>query len=153
VVIIVWALTVRAGLGLVFPPLLNLGLRTLTREEISAASGLLNITRQIAGMAGIAGAGVLLERWHYAYHLAGSEHLALTWRGLDATERLRQWFLVSQGEMGEFLVTKTQALVSRYLMLEAFGAPFQDCFIAMALVFVVAAIASLCISGGEASKS
>jgi MFS transporter, DHA2 family, multidrug resistance protein len=153
VAIIVWALTVRAGLGWVFPPLLNLGLRTLTREEISAASGLLNITRQIAGMGGIAVAGVLLERWHYAHHLAGSEHLALTWRGLESTERLLEWFLVSHGDMGGLLTMKTQAILSRYLTLESFGAAFQDCFIIMGLVFIAAALASLCIPGGEVSKS
>jgi DHA2 family multidrug resistance protein len=73
---LVWSLIVRAGLGFVFPPLVMLGLHTLAREEISAASGLLNITRQISGMGGIALAGVLLERWHYVHHLAGAEHLA-----------------------------------------------------------------------------
>ena len=73
---LVWALVVRGGLGFVFPPLVMLGLRTLAREEISAASGLLNITRQISGMGGIALAGVLLERWHYVYNLMGAEHLA-----------------------------------------------------------------------------
>ena len=81
---LVWALIVRAGLGFVFPPLIMLGLRTLPREEISAASGLLNITRQITGMGGIALAGVLLERWHYVHHLTGAEHLATSsgvWTG------------------------------------------------------------------------
>jgi MFS transporter, DHA2 family, multidrug resistance protein len=153
VAIIVWALIVRAGLGWVFPPLLILGLRAIAREEISAASGLLNITRQIAGMAGIAVAGVLLERWHYAHHLAGSEHLALTWRELESTERLMGWFLTRHGEMGGLLTTKTQAILSRYLTVEAFGVAFQDCFVVMGLIFVAAALASLCIPGGEASKS
>jgi DHA2 family multidrug resistance protein len=153
VTIIVWALIVRAGLGWVFPPLLILGLRPIAREEISAASGLLNITRQIAGMAGIAAAGVLLERWHYARHLAASEHLALTWRELDPTERLVGWFLARHGEIGGLLMTKMQAILSRYLTLEAFGVAFQDCFVVMGYIFVAAALASLCIPNGEASKS
>ena len=71
-----WSLIVRAGLGFVFSPRIMLGLHTLAREEISAASGLLNITRQISRMGGIALAGVLLERWYYVHHLAGAEHLA-----------------------------------------------------------------------------
>ncbi|MBI3325982.1 MAG: DHA2 family efflux MFS transporter permease subunit, partial [Nitrospinae bacterium] len=62
---IVWAQVVRAGNSFVFPPLHLLALRTLAREEVGAASGLLNITRQIAGMGGIALSTVLLERWHY----------------------------------------------------------------------------------------
>jgi hypothetical protein len=37
--------------------------------------------------------------------------------------------------------------------LESFGAAFQDCFIIMGLVFIAAALASLCIPGGEVSKS
>ena len=64
----------RARVGLPAPG--HVGLRTLAPEAISAASGLLNITRQIAGMGGIALAGVLLERWHYVHHLTGAEHFA-----------------------------------------------------------------------------
>jgi hypothetical protein len=72
---------VRAGINFVFPPLHLLALRSLARKEVGAASGLLNIARQIAGMGGIALATVLLERWHYMYHLTGSEHLAPSWGG------------------------------------------------------------------------
>ena len=150
---LVWALLVRAGLGFVFPPLIMLGLRTLAHEEISAASGLLNITRQIAGMG-----------WHCAGWSAPRtlalcappgrvRALALSWRELDPTERLVGWFLAWHGEIGDLLMTKTQAILSRYLTLEAFGVAFQDCFVVMGWIFVAAALASFCIPGGEASKS
>ncbi len=36
----------------------------------NAASGLLNMTRQISGMGGIALAGVLLEGWHHVHYPA-----------------------------------------------------------------------------------
>lgn len=151
--VLIWALIVRAGLGFVFPPLLNLGLRTLAREEISAASGLLNITRQIAGMGGIALAGVLLEHWHYVHHLTGAAHLATSTLGVEQVERTVEWMLRSDGDVGDVLHTKVQAVLSRYVMQESLTVAFQDCFVVFALVFVAAAVASLCIPGGHVKKS
>jgi DHA2 family multidrug resistance protein len=150
---LVWALIVRSGLGFVFPPLANLGLRTLAREQIGAASGLLNITRQISGMGGIALAGVLLERWHYMHHLTGAEHLASSVVGVDQVQRTLEGMLQRAGEVGGLVQTKAQALLSRYLTQESLVVAFQDCFIVFALVFVAAALASLCIPGGDAKKS
>jgi DHA2 family multidrug resistance protein len=150
---LVWALIVRAGLGFVFPPLLNLGLRSLAREEISAASGLLNITRQITGMGGIALAGVLLERWRYVHHLTGSVHLASTTVGVEQVQGMVEWMLRREGDVGELLQTKVQAVLSHYLTQEALVIAFQDCFIVFTLAFVAAALVSLCIPGGAVEKS
>jgi DHA2 family multidrug resistance protein len=149
---IVWVLTVRAGLGLVFPPLLLLALHTLAHEEISAASGLLNITRQIAGMSGIALTALLLERWHYTHHLTGSEHLALSWGGLEQTRHALEGVLQRTGEVGWLLETKAHAALNRYLTVESLGIAFQDSFVVSALVFALAAVASLCIPKGEHKK-
>jgi MFS transporter, DHA2 family, multidrug resistance protein len=150
---LVWALIVRAGLGFVFPPLVMLGLRTLAREEISAASGLLNITRQIAGMGGIALAGVLLERWHYMHHLTGAEHLASSMAGVDQLQHILEGILQRGGDVGRLLQTKAQAVLSHYLSQESLIVAFQDCFVVFALVFAAAALASLCIPDGEEHKS
>jgi DHA2 family multidrug resistance protein len=150
---LVWALIVRAGLGFVFPPLVMLGLRTLAREEISAASGLLNITRQISGMAGIALAGVLLERWHYVHHLTGAEHLASSMAGVEQVQHMLEGILQRAGDVGGLLQAKAQAVLSRYLSQESLVVAFQDCFVVFALVFVAAALASLCIPDGEEKKS
>ena len=146
---LVWALIVRAGLGFVFPPLLNLGLRTLANEQISAASGLLNITRQIAGMGGIALGGVLLERWHYVHHFTGAEHLATATVAMEDVQGMLAWIVQSGGDLGELLHTKVQAVMSHYLSLESLVVAFQDCFLVFAIVFVAAALASACIPGGE----
>ncbi|MBI3325195.1 MAG: MFS transporter, partial [Nitrospinae bacterium] len=144
---VVWVLIVRSGLGFVFPPLLLLGLGTLAREEIGAASGLLNITRQIAGMGGIALAGLLLERLQYVHHLTGSEHLALSGGGVEATQRALEGVLQRGGDVGGLLQTKVQTALSRYMTLESLGIAFQDCFIVVALIFAAAAVVSLCIPG------
>jgi EmrB/QacA subfamily drug resistance transporter len=146
---LVWALLVRAGLGFVFPPLVMLGLRTLAHEEISAASGLLNITRQIAGMGGIALAGVLLERWHYVHHLTGAAHLATSAVGAEQVQDMLARILQSGGEVGELVHTKVQAVLSQYLTQESLVVAFQDCHIVFTVVFVAAALASVCIPGGE----
>jgi MFS transporter, DHA2 family, multidrug resistance protein len=149
---IIWALIVRGGLGLVFPPLVMLGLQALATEEISAASGLLNITRQIAGMGGIALAGVLLERWHYVYHLTGAEHLATSPLGMEQVQGMLEWMLQSGGDVGELMHTKVEAVLSRYLTQQSLVVAFQDCHVVFALVFVAAALASLCIPGGDETK-
>jgi DHA2 family multidrug resistance protein len=150
---LVWALIIRAGLGFVFPPLVMLGLRTLPREQISAASGLLNITRQIAGMAGIALAGVLLERWHYVHHLTGAEHLASSVGGLDQIQHMLEGILQRGGNVGGLLQTKVDAVLSHYLSQESLVVAFQDCQLVFGLGFVAAALASLCIPGGDEHKS
>jgi DHA2 family multidrug resistance protein len=150
---LVWALIVRAGLGFVFPPLVMLGLRTLPREQISAASGLLNITRQIAGMGGIALAGVLLERWHYVHHLMGAEHLASSDAGLAQVQHMLEGMLQHGGDVGGQLQIKVDAALSHYLSQESLVVAFQDCQIVFALGFVAAAVASLCIPGGDEHKA
>ena len=146
---LVWALIVRGALGLVFPPLVMLGLRTLAPEAISAASGLLNITRQIAGMGGIALAGVLLERWHYVHHLTGAEHFATLTGEVTQLQAGLEWILQGGGDVGELLDTKVQAVLSRYLTQESLTVAFQDCFVVFAVVFVAAALASLLIPRGR----
>jgi DHA2 family multidrug resistance protein len=149
----VWALIVRGSLGLVFPPLIMLGLRTLAHEEISAASGLLNITRQIAGMGGIALAGVLLEHWHHVHHLTGAAHLAALPVDVEQVEGMLEWILHSGGDVGDLLHLKVQAVLSRYLIQESLAVAFQDCFMVFAIAFVAAALASLCIPEGKAKQS
>jgi DHA2 family multidrug resistance protein len=149
---LVWALIVRGGLGFVFPPLVLLGLRTLAHEEISAASGLLNITRQIAGMGGIALAGILLERWHYVHHLTGAAHLATSAVGVEHVQGMVARILQSGGEVGELVHTKAQAVLHQYLIQESLVIAFQDCHVVFTVVFVAAALASVCIPGGAEKK-
>lgn len=150
---LVWALLLRGGLGLVFAPLAMLGLRTLPRGEISAASGLLNITRQIAGMGGIAVAGLLLERWHYVHHLTGAAHLAEVPGEMEQVQGHLGWILYRGGEIGEAMQVKAQAMLSQYLNQESLSVAFQDCFVVFTIVFITAALASLCIPGGESQES
>ncbi len=150
---LVWALLVRGGLGIVFPPLAILGLHTLAREEVSAASGLLNITRQIAGMGGIALAGVLLERWQYVHHLTGAAHLATATGEMAQLQGQLTWRLQGGGDVEAIVQTKVQAMLNHYVSQESLSVAFQDCFVVFAVVFAVAALASICIPSGKANAS
>ncbi|ETW92819.1 MAG: hypothetical protein ETSY1_41985 [Candidatus Entotheonella factor] len=125
----------------------------MPRHEISAASGLLNITRQIAGMGGIALAGVLLERWHYTHHVTGAAHLAAVPVELEQVQGKLAWLLHGGGEVGDAISAKTQAALSQYLNQESLSLAFQDCFVVFAMVFIAAAIAGLCIPGGKPNYS
>ncbi len=142
---IVLALLIRAGMGFIFPPLLNLSLRTFTREKISAASGMLNITRQIAGMCGIAISGVLLERWHHftQAYFAG-EMGFFPARTSDTLTSLRI-LLRQEGEIGSMLHLKTMGVLQRALNQEAFLVAFQDSFFLLVLIFSVAALCTFLI--------
>jgi hypothetical protein len=100
-------------------------------------------------MGGIALAGVLLERWHYVHHLTGAEHLAIPTVGVEQVQRMVAGILQEGGDMGELLQTKVQAVLSHYLTQESLVVAFQDCYVVFTVVFVAAALASLCIPGGE----
>jgi hypothetical protein len=113
----------------------------------------LNITRQIAGMGGIALAGVLLERWHHVHHHTGAEHLAASTVDMAQVEEHLTWLLRSAGEVGEVLHTKVQAALSQYITRESLVIAFQDCFLVFTLVFVAAALASVCIPGSRDKPS
>jgi hypothetical protein len=57
------------------------------------------------------------------------------------------------GDAGGLLQIKVDAALSRYLSQESLVVAFQDCQIVFALGFVAAAVASLCIPGGDEHKS
>jgi len=133
--------------------LLMLALRTLAREQISAASGLFNITRQIAGMGGIALASILLQRWHYAHYLTGAEHLAQTRGSMEQARYAVEGMLQRSGDTGALLQTKVQVVFSQYLNTESLTIAFRDNFVVAGLIFVAAAIVSLCVPGGHEKKS
>jgi len=63
------------------------------------------------------------------------------------------WILQAGGDVGDMMHTKVQAVLSDYLTQESLSIAFQDCFMVFTAVFVVAALASLCIPSGEAKKS
>jgi DHA2 family multidrug resistance protein len=142
---IVVALAIRAGMGFIFPPLLNLSLRTFPREKISAASGLFNITRQVAGMCGIAIAGIMLERWQYFTHTYFAGEMGVSLARTQETLTDLSLFLRDAGEIGQILQLKSMGMLQRALNQESLLVAFQNSFFLLALVFLIAALATFLI--------
>jgi hypothetical protein len=68
---------------------------------------------------------------------------------MEQVQRTLAWILQEGGDMGELLHTKVQAMLSQYLTQESLVVAFQDCYVVFTIVFVAAALASVCIPGGE----
>jgi hypothetical protein len=96
---------------------------------------------------------VLLERWHYVHHLTGASHLADVPIEVEQVQSQMGWLLYGGGEVGEAAHAKVQAMMGQYLNQESLGVAFQDCFVVFTIVFLAAAVASLCIPGGEPKAS
>lgn len=71
VLITVWAIVGRVGLGLILPSL-NLGaMRGLPHELISQASSTINFVRQLGGAVGVSATGIVLE-WRLQVHASNA---------------------------------------------------------------------------------
>ena len=92
---------------------------------------------------------MLFRSWRYVHHLTGAEHLASSTLGVGQVQRTLEWILRDGGDVGEVLQTKVQAVLSQYLTQESLVVAFQDCYVVFTVVFVAAALASMCIPGGE----
>jgi hypothetical protein len=86
------------------------------------------------------------------HHLTGAEHLATAPVGVEQVQDMLERILQSSGEVGELVHTKAQAVLSQYLTQESLVVAFQDCYVVFTVVFVAAALASVCIPGGEEKK-
>jgi hypothetical protein len=71
---------------------------------------------------------------------------------LQTTPAHRALLPGSSGEMGELVHTKVQAVLSQYLTQASLVVALQDCYVVFTVVFVAAALASVCIPGGEEKK-
>jgi hypothetical protein len=83
------------------------------------------------------------------HHLTGAEHLATLTVGVEQVQRTLRWILQGGGDVGDLLDLKVQAVLSHYLSQESLAIAFQDCYMVFAMVFVAAALVSVCIPGGE----
>jgi hypothetical protein len=87
------------------------------------------------------------------HHLTGAAHLATATGEVEQVQGRLAGILQGGGDVGELLHTKVQAVLSHYLTQESLVVAFQDCFVVFAIVFVAAALASVCIPGGAEKPS
>ena len=138
------------GIGFIFPPIMNLALKSLPPEKRATGSGLMNVSRQIGGVFGVAAMYTLLDRREFFHH-------ALFAQGQNAWSFSTRQFLLGfdglfQGLGSVETVAREKALALLQLLVnkEAMVAAFDDCFLISAVVFMLALVPTLLIRTAEA---
>jgi len=139
-----WMLIMRGlGLGFFFPPLMNLALNSLPADKRATGSGLMNVSRQIGGVFGVAVIWALFERREIFHNslFAQTQNLECF-----ATKQ----FLFSFQELFQRLgsveiAARQKALEVLHLLVkkEAMVAAFGDCFFITGMIFLLALIPTL----------
>lgn len=137
---IIWMIIGRyVTIGFIFTPMNAASLMLLPPDKVRMGSGLINLLQQgIGGTVGLAMMTTILQR-RTAYHTDMlDEHQvfsALGWG--EVLEPVRD--MVSRaGEVGEMIEVKTFALLNRHLMQQSTIAAYQDCFLLVVALCVVA---------------
>jgi DHA2 family multidrug resistance protein len=134
-----WMLIFRGfGLGFIFPPLMNIALNSLPASKRATGSGLMNVSRQVGGVFGVAIIWATLDRREIYHHSIFAQA-----QGLDsfATNqfivRLQELFL-GMGSVEEAAKQKALAVLHLLVKKEAMVAAFGDCFLIAGIVFLFA---------------
>lgn len=139
-----WMLIMRGlGLGFIFPPLMNLALKSLPPEKTATGSGLMNVSRQIGGVFGVALTWALLDRREIF-------HNSLFAQTQNLESFATKQFLFSFQELFQRLgsveiAARQKALAVLHLLVkkEAMVAAFGDCFFITGMIFLLALIPTL----------
>ena len=145
-----WMLIMRGfGLGFIFPALMNMALNSLGADKRATGSGLMNVSRQIGGVFGVAVIWAMLDR-REIYH---NSIFAQT-QNLDSFATKQ--FIIRFQELFQSLgsvesVAKQKALAVLHLLVkkEAMVAAFDDCFLIAGMVFLLALVPTLMLRVSE----
>ena len=127
------------GLGMVFIPLNNLALGNLSPAELSAGSGLYNLTRQLGGSVGIASSATLFQQFQQANRADLLIHV--TRFSEAATSRLAQLkaLVIQHGTPLPVAEAKALRLLDSMVMKQATMLAFERLF----LLFGIALLSAL----------
>ncbi len=132
-----WPLIVRSfGTVFMFLPLQLAALAPIPRQEVGAATGLFNLTRQLGGSVGVALLTTLLDK-RTAYHAAVlSEDLSVT--NPNAVARLRMYAQAMSGKGMDAITAKASAykLLGGVIHQQASVMSFGDTFWATAVLVI-----------------
>jgi MFS transporter, DHA2 family, multidrug resistance protein len=138
---IAWLIIVaRFGMAMIIPSLDSSALRALSPEQLHRGSGTINFIRQLGGACGVTALVVFIER-RTQFHVdaMAATQTAGNWTSLELLSKVQA--LLAQGGVAENLLS---AGALRYLgkMIEAQASArgFNDGFLIIALVFVLAVI-------------
>ena len=133
-----WPLILRgAGTVLMFLPLSLATLSPVPRQDIPAASGFYNLTRQLGGSVGIAILTTLLSQRQAFHHAILSERLSVT--NPIAIERLQAITsgLAAKGIPPQVAERQAVSIVDHSIALQSAVMSFNDIFRIVAIIFVL----------------
>ncbi|HAA03306.1 MAG TPA: hypothetical protein DCE18_08035 [Syntrophobacteraceae bacterium] len=129
------------GLGFIFPPIMNLALKSLPEDKTATGSGLMNVSRQVGGAFGVAILGAFLghrDLYHQAI-FTRTFHIPSLGAG-SFLEPMHTWVTKQGGaDALEKTLTALQALVNKKAMV----ASFDDCFLLAACIFALAIVPTM----------
>jgi DHA2 family multidrug resistance protein len=138
--LIIWMIVGRYfSIAFVFTPMNAISLMTLPPDKVRMGSGLINIVQQgIGGTTGIAVMATFLER-RTIYHASMLDQQQ-TLSPLEWSEILQpvQAFVARAGDAEAMVRLKALGLLQRHLSLEATVTAYQDCFLLMTGLCLVA---------------
>jgi EmrB/QacA subfamily drug resistance transporter len=134
---ITFLVILRGGFGMIHSSINTAVMRTLPEADRSMGSGLHNLHRGIGMSFGVALCSLILEK-RLAVHtvLLGQQH---DWFALPIQQTLAgfQSLLQSAGSVGQTLRLQTTAALKQVMQLHVHMAAYTDCFIILALIFVI----------------
>lgn len=138
--LVFWVAVGRIGLGLGLPSINTGSLRTLPLLQVSQGAGAVNFSRQLGGAIGVNLLSLALAQ-RTAYH-AGSLTDTQTAGNAITTELLRrlQDLGPSLGLSPDQLLPQALRFLGNVIHFQAYARGFQDSFLLLALVFVLALI-------------
>jgi DHA2 family multidrug resistance protein len=128
------------GIGFIFPPIMNLALKSLPGDKVATGSGLMNVSRQVGGAFGVALLGTFLGR-RDIYHqslFARTQDVASSATG-SFPKSTHTWF-TRPGSGDTAALQKTLAALPALLKKKAMVASFDDCFLLAACIFALAIV-------------
>jgi MFS transporter, DHA2 family, multidrug resistance protein len=131
------------GLGFIFPPIMNLALKSLPEEKVATGSSLMNVSRQVGGAFGVALLGAILERRHlYHQSLLAQAHTLTANATACLPQHMHTWFS-QPGSIDNASCLNTLATLQELLKKNAMVASFDDCFLLSASIFALAIIPTI----------
>jgi DHA2 family multidrug resistance protein len=128
------------GIGFIFPPIMNMALKSLPEDKVATGSGLMNVSRQVGGAFGVALLGAFLgHRDIYQQSLlTRTQNVSSSATG-SFLNSIHTWFTLPGGG-GTAPLQKTLAALPALLKKKAMVASFDDCFLLAACIFALAIV-------------
>lgn len=124
-------------MALSFTPIFLVCMRTVPTRSLRMATGMMNLMRGLASVAGIAGLSIALEhRQRYHFQVLAQEQSQYTLEIVPFLDHLYQLWL-GQGDWPGLASHKAMALLSGRLHTEAALLAYQECYLGLAQLYVL----------------